>query len=315
MAHIPKKEKAPSYAGTACPEIPGYLKWKHLTGGPTDKRLPKSVSFLIRIITLTDSVISFNTAKRLTNTVEAVSKTVSHLCKTSVTEMHYREILLIFGEIYVYTPTQFKEKTTLIISVVEIENRLLYCEKKALSWVRMKYSGIDSSNTNRKLFRDIDEIMGEDEKFKCSVLGSEKVPLLYEATSDGDTDVPMQNICTSCDVVAPEVVSEKALSILEKIKKREEQRRQQFIRLEEEKEKEIFKAIHAIFSLAITSCKKSFEQEFIEKKVSIFTEKRITIEDVLKHPLTKNLIKRKETESKIKFLLLDLDKYKNTNFE
>ncbi|KAH9385191.1 uncharacterized protein NEMAJ01_0087 [Nematocida major] len=336
MVHIPDKKLSPS--SEKCGEIPGYLKWRHLTSGQNDARLPKFVSFLIRVITLTDSVISFNSTKRLTNTLQSVCRTVSHLTNCKITEMHYRQILHIFGEIYVYTPSQFKGVTNLIVSKVEMENRLMVCERKAITWIRAKYSSMHPASITTNLAKEIDQLIMEDAKFKASMLPDADMPVLHEACALSPP-VPMQEIeIASMPEKKPEVLAgldgraeglhgapdlpssnspplpnKRALSILERIRQREQERRESFIRMEEEKEKEVVKAAHAIFSLAITLGKRSFEQEFIEKKVSLFAQKTVTIEDVLKHPLTKNLIREKETEDSTKYLLLDLEKYKNTH--
>ncbi|KAI5191091.1 hypothetical protein NEMIN01_1360 [Nematocida minor] len=319
MVHMPDKKT--SHRSAKNSEIPGYLKWRHLTSGQRDSRLPSSILFLIRVITLTDSVISFNTAKRLTNSLESVCKTVGHLCKQPVEEMHYRQILHIFGKIYTYESSQFKNKVNLIISKVEIENRLMHCEKKALDWVRSRYSEMDTTEIDSKMALEIDHLLKNDEEFKSTLLTDDAIPLLHADTNTTLPNIELTPISIPSKDVSGEneerpkiTVTKKALSILDRIKQRAQERREQYIKMEQEKEKEVIKAAHAIFTLAITSNKKSFQKDFIEKKVAIFAHKTITIEDVLKHPLTKELIKIRETED-TKYLLVDLEKYKHTRFE
>lgn len=309
--------------------IPGHLKWRHLTSAKRDVRFPNGILSLLRIITLTDSVISFNTTKRLTNTLETVCKTVSHLYREPVKEIHYQKILYIFGEIYTYTPAQFKDKLNLIISVPEMENRLMVCEKRALAWVRKEYTDMNIPETDSRTVADIDSLIRRDRDFRerdiLENMPDHELPVLHREKEQSISQIeitPVEVSATDKDE-RPEKTqnrkppTDKALSILERIKQRSEERRRLYIEMEKEKEKEIIKAVHAIFTLCITSNKKSFPVEFIQKKVPIFAYNTVKIEDLLIHPVSKDLLSVKETEDGTQYLLLDLEKYKDktTHFE
>ncbi|OAG32847.1 hypothetical protein NEIG_02424 [Nematocida sp. ERTm5] len=393
MKDIPDKKTPDSSHNT---NLPGYLRWRHLTRATNDIRLPDCISFLLRIITLTDSVISFNSTKTLTNTLQDVSRTVSHLCKDKIHEIHYRQIKLIFGDIYTYTQSRFKNESVIIIDIVNIENRLMHCEKKAIGWVRTKYAKINVKETNSETIRTIDELISEDLNFKKSAVldnkhtaslpslcpetdwpdirmdiikpddnssstksklecdrttkkvkecesaislenttdkttFKKKSPLcnintkntdpLYRIEPEKSNELTMQSSdkpnaptinTTECTKPSPGL--NKGLSILERIKQRETERRNKFIQMEEEKEREIIKAVHAIFTLAITSSKKSFPIDFITQKISIFTTSSIKITDILTHPRTVGLMHTKVSAEGTTYLLLDIPKY-TTHFE
>ncbi|KAI5186974.1 hypothetical protein NEHOM01_1832 [Nematocida homosporus] len=311
--------------------LPAYLKWRHLVSSVGDRRLPIFLSFLLRVITLTDSVISFNNSKRITNTLSAICKTVSHLSKTKVNPTHYKQILWIFGDVYKYKPSCIQPSNELIIEQVPLENRFMTCEKRALDWARKEYTGEDLSSLADPLadpakLQAIDELILADKTFRQHQAPNElgsllpgTPPLQAITLSESAPNPPPPNSSTIPSTLSTSSISSthppcptqpnpRALSILDRIKQREQARKDEFIRMEQAKDTEIRKAFHTIYLLALSENKRSFEKSVLEKRIPLFRQGSISLDDVITHPDHQKHIKHKQFDNQT-FLVFDFDKY------
>ncbi|OAG28843.1 hypothetical protein NEDG_00982 [Nematocida displodere] len=316
LVHNMKKEK----------DVPGYLRWQHLTSGIGNAKLPSSILLLLRVIPLTDSVIAFNDTKRLTNTLAAVTKTVSQLARQTITEKHYRQILSIFGPIYTYTLSHLKKEAVILIEAEEIENKAMHCEKKATEWVRRAYTATvgEKRRYTPEETKDLDYLLATDKEFQISIPEMDIV--------DRDPDKPFRDVLASSIAVSepqgpptpknhttsPNIsltyakpANPRALSILERIRIREEERKKEFIRLEIEKDKEVEKIVHTIYLLCVSEEKRSFEKTFLQKRMPALNRGTLDINDVIKHPDARTYITVKKVEGR-EYLLFNLDAYKQT---
>ncbi|KAI5190897.1 hypothetical protein NECID01_1192 [Nematocida sp. AWRm77] len=318
--HVPKKKEE---------KLPGYLRWRHLVSSVGHAHLPSSVSFLLRVIVLTDSVVSFNTAKGLTNTLSSVMRTVSHLAKHTVTDKHYRQILQVCGEIYTYRKSCTKKELLPVIGMAEIENRAMYCEKKALTWVRAQYTEKHKLAAQKISTQELDALISTDKEFQESALctASTALPRLLEeedpllsSIETSDTNLSgsspgSSSLFTRAHPASPpssaQAPSSRGLSILERIREREEERKKIFISLEKEKEKEIETALRTILFLGKTENRKAFEKQFLQKRIPVFSKGLITLDDVLSHPEHRKCLSVKEVNG-VPYILIDNTKAHQT---
>ncbi|KAI5173192.1 hypothetical protein NEFER03_2152 [Nematocida sp. LUAm3] len=316
-------------------KIPGYLKWRHLLPSVGDARIPSSLSFLLRVITLTDSVILFNSSKRLTNTLSSVIRTVKHLAKKDIAHTHYRQIKEIFGDIYIYSESCIKSNSDLIIEIEEIEDRAAYCHEKAVSWTQNRYCIENSISLDEdpKKIQIVNQLLLEDENFHSSSLPEAHALLptlptfVTQPISTSEENKTPSHITLSIPAhIAPSIPNtsqnnkepsspsgtQRGLSILERIREKERKRKEEFINLEIEKDKEIEKAFHSIYMLCLTENKKSFEKSFLSKKLPIFAKGTITIDNVITHRKFQTFIKQKQYNSQT-FLIFELEEYRKNN--
>jgi len=343
--------------------LPGYLRWRHLASSAGRSPLPQSVSFLLRIISVTDAVISFNNAKRLTNELGAVCRVVSHVCKGSVAAEHYRKILLVFGGVYRYRKSDAIREDAVIIERTEIENKLMCCEEKATRWIREEYLRNTRIEPRDMQPEEIDELIEQDKEFQNSLFENRELPELVERQIEKDIEeeIEMKEITECRDIRAggagagrgldddlsaaksvrtrssTEIAGDKdekprgtaetrskevklrartrTEEIFERIRAKEAQRRRDFIRMEEEKEREIGQAFKVIYLLCVSEDKKSFEKSLLQKRIPLLNRGTITIDDITGHPEYKNYINTKDFEG-LTYLVIDIEKYRNSkNFE
>lgn len=280
---------------------PGYAKWGHLVPGTDYTGQYISVPFLLKIISLTDSVIGFNDAKGFTSTIASVSQVVSRLTGRSVTETHYKQIYLVFGEIYIYnlcsTPhKKASEAQKIIIQIQKIKNRIVYCKKRAAKW---KGSAQELPSLLLPLSNEKENI--EPDNLECK---NENNITDAEITSESRNE--QRKEIESIAEIEEKKIHPRAQSILERIRAREEQRRKDFIQMEKEKEKEIENAFSAIKSLCLSEEKRSFAKEFIERKLPLFRNGTISLDDLIDHPAFKLHIRRKHFDDK-EYLVFDFE--------
>ncbi|EHY64858.1 hypothetical protein NERG_01914 [Nematocida ausubeli] len=399
-------------------KIPGYLKYRHLVG----LALPQCMSILLRIMSVTDSVIAFNEAKRVTSTLEGIIDTVSQITKMKVQEIHYRRIECIFGQVYIYTPSYIHGTRCLIMSKSTATNKaskqessemhadgkdksgkneqrkkpeketnkevdvykdsdlldrtkneknnelfhearskkIYRCnegninEKMAMEWISKNISDIDKLSET-EIQREIDQKLCEELTIYIDIKDSKNRdlldiqacgsdlsavdgdPTLYPSrnkkakisqdiadadqsdnSKDNKTEGPDKTIDSDINKPSSALPIQSSTladvsngnSILARIKKREADRREKFILMEKEKEKEIIKALHSIFTLAISSDKKSFSLDFLSRTLSFSSA--LQLSDVLSHPLSTNLIHTKRTVDKT-YLILNISLYHTCN--
>lgn len=279
-------------------KVPAYLRWLHLADEPGAERLPNKVTFLVYIVSLTDSVISFNETKRLTNTLEAVIKAVSHLAKQGVCEKHYRQIKYVFGDVYKYTAVKSKGKEIILMEKTEMgaANRLLYCRREAKK--KLAVGQVEEEPL----------ICREDQNAPDQEVSLTKITVrddIEEKNRDKTLLLPAPS--TTCTPTAPS--TPRAASILERIRKREEERKKAFIAYEKEKDEEVRKTLHTLYMLYLSEDRKVFEAEILQKSVPALSSGRVSLDLMLKHPDTSRYLKIQNLLGK-KYLGISMAQYK-----
>lgn len=315
----------PERAGPNGGGVPAYLRLQHLASAHSSPRLPAALSFLLRVITLTDSVMAFNDAKRLTNQFNVVARTVGQIAKRRVTERHYRQIKSICGDIYAYSQTYLKDTPILIIARNGESARIEKARRKMESWVREQYKARAAAEGEGGQGADdelVDELMRKDRSFNASHLPDPPERALL-GTADGMCSVIRTKIETSgalpgaglCAAgsqdkkAASEKAGEKAKPILERIREREEERRRAYMQLQVEKDEEIRKVTGAMYMLYRTENRKTLESAYVSSRLRGLARGEVTLSEVVLFPENEPFLQFKSVLGK-DYVVLDAAKYK-----
>lgn len=299
---------------TRSDRIPGYIKMQHLLSPAPSPELPSHFQFLLRLLSLTDSVIAFNDAKRLTNRLQTVANTVGQMMRRTITERHYMQLKFLCGEVYTYTEKPLKTARVLVVEKEQLDmhTRVGKAGRSMGKWVEER--GGAGREDAMAVFESAFSLWEQSASLAAEAGATDfPDPIKTKITPSEEGPPDKSPVFTPTDSPPQPKGPKQWKTLLERIEAKEKERRLAYIELQKEKDRELQAAAQTMYMLFRVENKRTLEAEYVTSKIRSLASGQIKMAEVVLFPDHREFLEQKRVQGR-DYITFHLERYEESNF-